>query len=320
MNNLISKLFLLIFLLISMHFAKAQNEMLYSNSIVGDEFLNPGFNAINGYPTIGVMEYKQWNNSVEGSPKSKAVNSFLPINKVGLGLGINIVGEEIGLRVNNLISASLSQKVRLSTRSILAFGVGFGIQRNEFNEQDIIAQTGTSDLQSMNYDETFKQLSIGMVYRQTWFYTGISSNILLKKSLKNNLLPGFDFTSGAILKLRNFNLLPRFGFSSYQIKESVTTSEGTDYAESSSQVFKLSCGLVYDNKVQIGTSHWFNHSQSFSLDVIIQKKLKIGYVYEIGIGDGINSYNSNGVRLSVDFSRKKQNRRYMFNPLGFTIL
>jgi type IX secretion system PorP/SprF family membrane protein len=320
-NNLLLKVTILLIAGVGVvQIGIAQNEMLYSNSIVGDEFLNPAFNSINGFPTIGIMEFQQWGNSVDGAPKSMAVTSFAPVGKLGLGLGINIVGERIGLRRNTLINANISQKVRLANNSLLSLGVGFGIQRNEFDEKKIITQYGPQVLHDFNYDKTFNQLSVGIVFRQGWYYCGMSSNVLLKKSLKSKLLPGIDLTSGAILKYGNFSVLPRIGYSYYQIKEKVEKASTIQYAKNSVRVLKTSCGLVYDDKLQISTSHWLNHSHSFALDVIIQKKMKIGYVYEIGVGDGINRYNSRGVRLSIDFSGKHRNRRYMFNPLGFTIL
>lgn len=318
-NNLLLKKRIVFVLLIL--FAKAgfaQNELLYSQTIVDKEFINPAYNAIKGFPSINILRSDQWKNKIEGAPKSIAFNGYMPVKRSGLGIGVNIIGEEIGLRENILINANLSQKIRLSRYSFLAMGLGIGVQKSNYATKDIISLSEQGEYSSLDYDKTTPQLVIGMFYGTPKYYVGINTNMMLTGFKKGSrMLPGFDFTIGGKIKTNKLKILPELGVTYYEVRESLKLGEEDKYVSNSVSIVNASCSVIIDDKIQIGTGHRFNYSHSFSLDIIIHKKLKFGYVYEIGIGKRVSVFDSQGIRLSIDLSNQRKKGRSTLRKLDF---
>lgn len=296
----------------------AQNELLYSQTIVDKEFINPAYNAIKGFASVNILKSEQWKNKIEGAPKSMALNGYMPIKKSGLGIGLNIIGEEIGLRENILINVNLSQKIRLSRNSFVAMGLGIGVQKSNYAIKDIISLAEQGEYSGLDYDETNPQLIMGLFYGTPTYYAGISTNIMIAGlSDGNHMLPGFDLSAGYKIRTNALKIIPDIGYTYYKVRESLKLGEKDKYVSNSVSILTASCSVIIADKIQLATGHRFNFSQSFSFDIIIQKKLKVGYVYEIGVGDRVNIFDSQGIRLSVDLSGKRKKGRSTLKNLGF---
>ena len=105
-----------------------QEETMHTQGVMKQEFLNPAYNSFKDYTSISLMSRQQWYSSVDGSPKIYAGNVYVPVSLSGLGVGITVLKETIGLRNKTSISGSLSHNIRLGVSNYLAFGYGIGIQ------------------------------------------------------------------------------------------------------------------------------------------------------------------------------------------------
>ena len=123
-------------------------------------------------------------------------------------------------------------------------------------------------------------------------------------------LPGFDFSCGAMLRLSP-NLKFRPGVIVKYYNEKVTKSEDGVVIHNYRvpAIYDFAANLLVFNKFWVGTSHRLNQAQTFSVDLVIAQNLKMGYTFELGIGEGLNQFNSNGIRLSYSFRNRKDRQQ-----------
>jgi type IX secretion system PorP/SprF family membrane protein len=283
---------------------------MHTQGIMQPEFLNPAYNSFKDYVSLGIYNRAQWGNQFKYSPETYVANLYLPISKARLGTNIGVIVEDIGLRTTTEFKLSLSHNVRLSEHGFLSFGYSVGFLQNSLDRKKIIAYSdedlsywlSKNDLQSIH-----PTISLGILYLSQRWYAGISS---MTTSVKKNMddsqyLPGFDFTGGAKLRLSSFlHFLPGVVIKYYNEK-AIRSENGVLVKNKIPVVYDFAANFLVANKFLVGTSHRINQVQSFSLDMIIARNLKMGYTFELGIGKGLNQFDSHGLRLSYSFRNKK---------------
>lgn len=300
---LILRFLILFALLFECNFGFGQDEQVYTQSILKQEFLNPAYNSFKDYSSVSLLSREQWNNAVVGSPKTNAASLYCPLKLSGLGIGFVAISEEIGLRDKLSFSGTLSHNVKITSKSYLAFGYGVGFEKTSYDLQRMITQNEDIEIRDLDLDYTRMSFTLGLFYYSTHFFSGISSNALAasKKSNSGWLLPGFDFTLGSMHEINKKILFrPDLAIKYYNVKDIVYT-DGVKEVSYYSSVFDLSLNFLLDNRLWIGTGRRFNQAQTFSVDLIIHKELKLGYTYELGFGKGLNQFDSQGIRLVWNF-------------------
>ncbi len=294
----------------------SQNEILYSQMLVGKEFFNPAYGSFKDYPSINMVRHEQWKNGVDGAPRFLAVNINSPLVKAGLNFTFNVMSETIGLRENLMVSGLLSHRVRISEKTYLALGYGLGIVKETYNLDKVINPSPDINLNTLYLNETIPSLSLGTFLSSPHMYVGLSMNTLVS-TIKNGrkLLPGFDFSMGGYYFIRKkIRMNPDLTIKYYKLREKISSTTAEFVSGSASSV-DVSLNFLFNDRIGIGTAHRFNYAQSFSFDLVIHQKLKIGYTYELGIGRGINKQDSQGFRLSWTFINKKKAKRNLeVNP------
>ena len=298
------------FLLISLH-SGAQDVSMHTQGILQQEFLNPAYNSFKDYTSMSVYNRMQWDNKFKYAPESYVANIFVPINQTRLGLNAGVIVEDIGLRNTTELKLSLCNNIRININSYLAFGYSVGFLQNNFDRDKIISYPDEDLsflLNQTDLNTIYPTVSLGILYLSRKWFAGISSmTTSLKKDMDNSqYLPGFDFSCGAMFRLSPW-LKMRPGFIMKYYNEKVTKSENgvvnNNYRVPA--IYDFATNFLIANRVWLGTSHRLNQAQTFSIDLLVGKSFKVGYTFEYGIGDGLNQFNSNGLRLSYQI---RQNR------------
>ena len=283
---------------------RGQDVSMHTQGVMQQEFLNPAYNSFKDYVDIGVYNRALWGSKFEYSPKSYVFNLFLPINKKHLGTNLGIIVEDIGLRKTTEFKLSLSHNLRVSQNGYLALGYSVGFLQNSFDREKIISYPDEDLsflLNQRDLNSLYPTVSIGLLFLSRKWFAGISS---MTSSIKENgsdsqYLPGFDFSCGAMFRLSPYLKL-RPGVIVKYYNEKITKSENGVIIHNYQipAVYDFSANLLVFNKFWVGTSHRLEQAQTFSLDVMITPNLKMGYTFELGIGHGLNQFNSHGLRLS----------------------
>ena len=296
-------MFIATFLFVS-SLSEAQDVSMHTQGILQQEFLNPAYNSFKEYTSFSAYNRMQWDSKFDYSPESYVANLFVPINQTRLGINAGVIVEDVGLRNTTEFKLSLCNNIRVSSNGYLAFGYSVGFLQNSFDRDKIISYPDEDLsflLNQTDLNTFYPTVSLGMLYLSRKWFAGISSmTTSLKKDMDNSqYLPGFDFSCGAMFRLSPW-LKMRPGFIMKYYNEKVTKSENgivnNNYRVPA--LYDFSTNFLIADRVWIGTSHRLNQAQTFSLDLLVGKNLKLGYTFEYGIGDGLNQFNSNGLRLS----------------------
>jgi len=166
---------------------------------------------------------------------------------------------------------------------------------------------GQSDLNSVH-----ATASIGLnLYTDIW-HLGLSSMTasLGKDKDDSQYLPGFDFAVGAKFKLSPYmEFRPEF-IMKYYNEKSYSANNGVIFkSENMPKVYDLAANFILRDKVWLGTSHRFRQAQTFTLDMKVLSNMRVGYIFELGIGDGLNQFNSHGLRLAYEIINLKSHNK-----------
>ncbi len=299
--------------------AFSQGELIYNQTVIGKEFFNPAYNTLKEHASINLIRHEQWKSGVDESPETFATNISVPLNSSGLGIGLNVISESLGLRDNTLVSAFLSHRVSVSEESFLALGYGGGILKQSYSKQKMILSSPSDNIDHIDINDDLFMVSVGAFYKSPVSYMGFSANSLLT-NLKSGskLLPGFDFSVGLDFYAREkIKVNPDFTLRYYTLQEDAPINVDNKITNSVTYV-NFSVDVLFNNRLGIGVGRRFNHSQSFALNLNIHRMLKIGYIYELGVGKGINKLDSQGFRLSwafLDINKPRKKEKLRSKPI-----
>jgi len=288
----------------------SQNVAMHTQGILQQEFLNPAYNSFRDYISLSAYNRVMWGNKFEYAPESYVGNLFLPVNKTRFGVNLGVVVEDIGLRTTTELKASLCHNIHFTKKSYLAFGYSVGFLQNSFDRDKIISYPDEDLsylLEKTDLNKTYPVVSVGMLFLAQKWYAGISSmSVCIEDNMDNSeYFPGFDFSCGAIFPLSSWVRVRPGLIIKYYNEEGIKSSNGVvNDKYNIPAIYDLSANFLFGNRFWFGTSHRFNQAQTFSFDFMVGHNLKMGYTFEYGIGEGLNQYNTHGIRLSYIIGHK----------------
>ena len=139
MKKIIYSLFILLDLSVS-----AQQEPQYTQYMYNPSVINPAYAGSLGYGSLFSLYRTQWI-GLEGAPKTLNLSYHQPLENTNLGLGGNIVHDEIGPSVKTNLALDISYTIRFENESRLAFGMKVGgellnidyTRLNHYNPSDV---------------------------------------------------------------------------------------------------------------------------------------------------------------------------------------
>lgn len=287
------------------------DKLVYTQSIVKHEYLNPAYNSFRDYTSFSMFARDQWR-GVTGSPQYIAVSAHTPVKIAGFGVGMILLGEKIGLRSKFQGSLTASQNVRIGKNSFLALGLGFGMQNIAYNTDDAVTQ---DDASYINYDDLdYRALNstLGLFYFSKYVFAGLSTELVFNKEENDDevLLPGVSVVVGGTMNLtEQIVFRPDLEVKYYPDKE-VVWENGEMNISYFDPMFDLSFNFLIKDMFWLGVERRFTQSQIFSIDLLLAKQLQIGYSYELGIGDGVNNFDSQSIRLCYNIMPKNARKNF----------
>lgn len=277
-------------------------EVMHTQSVVKQEYLNPAYNSFKDYISVGVLTRTQWVD-VNYHPSVYGLNAYLPIRLSQLGVGLTVMSEEIGLRNIRSVNFNLTHNVELTRNSFLSFGYGLGFESVSYDKGRIITQNDDY-LKDIDWNSTHPAFKLGIFYTNPHFFAGLSSNSVLGSNGNNRYLPGFDFVAGVMYKLSPSVFFRPDIIVKYYRSEQIEVTETGSSESYIPPVFDFSVNFLFFDRFWLGTSHRFNRVQTFSTDIRITPNFQLGYSFEKGIGNGVNRFNAHCFVLSFKFDPK----------------
>lgn len=160
--------------------ASAQQEPQYTQYMYNPSVINPAYAGSLGYGSLFSLYRTQWI-GLEGAPKTLNLSYHQPLENTSLGIGGNIVHDEIGPSTTTNLGLDISYTIAFENQSRLAFGMRAGGQLlnidytklNHYNPSDVSFRTNISNQFSPN-------IGVGLFYYNENSYVGLSVPMLLE--------------------------------------------------------------------------------------------------------------------------------------------
>ncbi|MGE5428835.1 MAG: PorP/SprF family type IX secretion system membrane protein [Methylococcaceae bacterium] len=289
----------------------AQDVLLQTQSTMKQEFINPAFSSLKSYTSINLMNRYQWLGQLSGAPVTYAAHVYIPMSETGLGVSFMAINQAVGLRKKTSFSGSFSHNLRINRANFLSLGYSVGLQNVSFDTKRLQAYPDIN-LDGINLSDLDVGVSIGMLFYDPTFFVGLSSNMLITKSMYSPgwMIQGFDLTAGYMYRISNSVFFRPDMVLKYYPAKQFLNEFGENSQSPAAPVLDLGVNFLVADRLWFGTSHCLGQAQTFSVDVIIKDAFKFGYIYEIGMGKGLNQFSSQGIRLVWSFISKSELKRF----------
>lgn len=274
----------------------SQQDPQYSQYMFNPMVINPAYAGSRGIMNGSLVLRKQWV-GFPGAPSTEAFAFNTPTKKGKLGLGLQLVADQIGPKSSMGLMTTYAYRLPLG-KGKLAFGLGAGLVSYRINWDEITYHdAGDFYDNQANYKKTLPDFNFGMYYNTKSFYVGISTTHLNRgvygvhvdtlNTITAHLTPHSFFTIGKAFSI-NDNVI----FSPSMMVKSVT-GIGIPSVD-------LSANFQFRNQLWAGLSARSDRSMIVMVQYRIADKLKIGYAYEMTTGR-LKNQNSGSHELMLGY-------------------
>jgi type IX secretion system PorP/SprF family membrane protein len=279
---------------------RAQQEPQYTQYMYNPSVINPGYAGSLGYGSLFSLYRTQWI-GLEGAPKTLNLNYHQPLENTNLGLGGNIVHDEIGPSTTTNLGIDITYTIPFENQSRLAFGVRAGGQLlnidytklNHYNPSDVSFRSNISNQFSPN-------IGVGLFYYNENSYVGLSVPMLLETKTYDefaysdvNRRQHYYLTAGKVFDL-SYNVKFKPAFVAKMV------------AGAPLQV-DLTGNFLINEKFTLGMAYRWSAALSGLVGFKVSDRLMIGYGYDRET-TRLSNFNSGSHELFLQFDLFKINQ------------
>ncbi|WP_405567898.1 type IX secretion system membrane protein PorP/SprF [Polaribacter sp. Asnod6-C07] len=300
----------LILLVVCFLSLKMQSQQVphYTQYLYNMQIINPAFVGYRAELSASILTRQQWV-GVEGAPKTNTFSLNARTRK-GLGLGLTVVNDKIGLSETTNLNLDASYTLITSRYSRVALGLKGGF--TFFNNNLFDGITPDSDVYASTTGN-FSNVGFGALFYNRKFYVGFSIPYLLetpqfyiednykKGSLATN--PNYFLSSGVLFKLSEDVMFRPSTMVRYTKNLPISVDINTNF--------------LYKDMIEGGLSYRHKSSVSALFSVILNKKFRIGYAYDHRFSTLGGNLSSHEIMFHIDLNFKRNTRWLIHNLCYF---
>ncbi len=174
----------LVLVLISVVFTQlthAQQDPNFTQYMYNTMTINPAYAGTRDVWSTGMLYRSQWT-GIDGAPMTGTFSTHTPLAEGKMGLGLNIVHDEIGPAQNTFMNVNYSYILQVSRFTKLSMGLSGGLhfENINFNRLNIFDPTDP------NFDNVrnriFPQIGAGLQLYNDRYYVGLSAPFVLRST------------------------------------------------------------------------------------------------------------------------------------------
>ena len=291
----------------------AQQEGQYTQFMYNKTLVNAGYAGARRVHSISAIYRNQWM-GFSGNPQSYLVSYDGSIGKK-LGVGINLVNQELGVTKNQYANMMLSYGVIQTDEMSLRMGINGAIRRYTYSLTDpniyIQDPNDASLRQSEQTAKNYFNVGAGMYFDYKNYYVGLS----VPNLNKNLISVGYNPNSTTAAQEKQHIYLMAGGL--FKIKEDIELKPSIMFKYVSNAPFSLDANLsaVFKRRFTAGVSYRYGESGGVgdSIDALaffqISDRLGIGAAYDFTIS-GLRNHTSGTLEAMIryDFSPSIKNQ------------
>jgi type IX secretion system PorP/SprF family membrane protein len=273
---------ILLLLIITGNYAKAQQFFSYSQYMNNLTPLNSAYSLINKNGSLNALVRKQWT-GIEGAPSTFIFNGNLPIESINSSAGLIVMNDQFAVEHLTEINGFFAKGIQLSQNQFLGVSINAGIRRYVANYSSLDA----TDPQFRNdVRENKPNIGFGIMYYSDHHYLGVSVPELSIRDLGNASAQSSDY-------FRNhYNFAGAYLFGKEGDEVRAKPAALATYTKGVPFIMDFSTTIYFKELLGVGANYRSNNEMSGIIS-ITSDILKLGYSYQFGTAS-----NNLGGRLS----------------------
>ncbi len=275
---------------------QAQTEPMYGQYMYNMISINPAYAGNRNVMGLNTFYRNQWA-GISGAPTTASFSLDGPLDQNGLGFGVQLYNDVIGVENATGLNGMISKGVRLSERAVLSVGLSAGLMNYRADLTQVHNLFSTNDPAFyQNYNSWLPTIGAGVFYNTDHFYLGISlPNILISRistldMIKSNIEKISDYhffaTTGAVIDASE----------NVKIKPSVMMK----MISGAPVQFDLNTNVWLKDVFGLGVSYRTNDAVIGMFELQATKQLRIGTAYEVPVTT-ISGYTSGTYELLLRY-------------------
>ncbi len=262
-----------------MTFCKAQKEPQYTQYMYNIGSFNPAYAGTVESPEVSGLYRAQWVD-IPGAPTTMRFGANVPLTNERMGIGLNVVLDELGPSKQTYANLSYSYQIDVSDITKLSFGMvaGGSFLSLDYSEGSFVDPSDPA-IVGDNFSNFYPTVGAGLfLYEEDW-YLGASVPNFLTNGLYN------DEVTTIVEDNMQFNFIGGYVF---QLSDRTKFKPAflLNYLQGAPVNVNLSANFQFIDAFTIGGSYRFDNAVSGLAGVQISNTLFIGYTYD---------YNTNGL-------------------------
>lgn len=270
----------LLVLLLAIGLANAQKEPQYTQYMYNIGSFNPAYVGTVESPEVIGLYRAQWVD-IEGAPTTIRGGANIPFSNEKMGLGINIVSDQLGPSTQTYFDVAYSYQIQLSEDTKLSFGLNAGGSNLNIDySKGTVFNPSDPSVLGGEYTNFYPTVGAGLfMYHEEDWYLGVSVPNFLTNALYN------DEVATIVEDNMQFNAIGGYVF---QISDRTKFKPAflVNYLQGSPVNVNLSANFQFIDALTIGASYRFDNAVSGLAGFQISNAMFIGYAYD---------YNTNGL-------------------------
>ena len=168
-------------------------------------YANPAYAGSSGMLNVSGIHREQWV-GFEGAPRTSILGFNMPLKYESVGIGANVIRDEIGPTSNTQLQLSASYRLKFDEKNSLSFGLNAGFGLMSSITSSLISTIENDPSKLTNQQNRFMpNMGAGFLYKRERLFVGFSAPKLFQSSLDgtdNNLEKRHFFTQiGGVINL-----------------------------------------------------------------------------------------------------------------------
>jgi len=290
-SSLIKSLILVVFTALLSLDTQAQQDPQFTHYMYNTMGVNAAYAGQRDVLSATALYRTQWV-GVDGAPKTITFGIHSPLKNERLGLGLNIVSDQLGPSSETSIDANFSYTIPVDGDLEFSFGIKGGIHSLDINWAKGVFQN-TDNLFNDNINLLSPTLGAGLYLHSSKWYLGMSvPNILTTDHYD-------DFQESIATERLHYFLIGGYVFdlsSNTKLKPAFLV-KGVSGAP---LIADLSLNALFNDKLTLGVAYRWDDSFSGLAGFQLSEGLFVGYAYDLTT-TGLNNYNSGTHEIVLRF-------------------
>jgi len=314
MRNFKFKLLTILIVGLVVQTSYSQQDAQYTQYMYNTLSINPAYAGSRDVFSFVGLYRSQWV-GLDGAPTTYTASMHAPAGK-RVGLGLNIVRDEIFISEETYVDIDFSYTLDVSERGRLALGLKGGAHLLDVNSNraNTGAENGSDPGSEIFIDNKFSpQIGVGAYYYTDKFYLGLSAPNILETEHFDESNNNNNSSSTAKEKI-NFYLITGYAF---DLNEDLKFKPAllTKLVEGAPLQVDLSANFLIKEKITLGAAYRWSAAFSGIVGFQVSDQLMLGFAYDRETTE-LQQYNDGSFEVFLRFELFNRNNQ-MVSPRFF---